>query len=200
MLQVWTAEKPHPQEEVREGWMICTSPLYLKISLTIVALNDIISFLGHSQAFLSIWSLFQYLDCLWAQIQKLKKDRWQERHILRPYIAFDSVLCEALQHNLPPFTPPGHMPDAQYPMPRVVFRMFDYTDAPEVRCSVNIRTFWPNVQSGFIWFDARFPLCPPPGSCYAWQPFCGEICNWRKPALYHQNSLEREENMVGNRL
>ncbi|KAK0138258.1 Nuclear cap-binding protein subunit 1 [Merluccius polli] len=71
MLQVWTAEKPHPQEE--------------------------------------------YLDCLWAQIQKLKKDRWQERHILRPYIAFDSVLCEALQHNLPPFTPPGHMPDAQYP-------------------------------------------------------------------------------------
>ncbi|XP_013882779.1 nuclear cap-binding protein subunit 1 [Austrofundulus limnaeus] len=87
MLQVWTAEKPHPQEE--------------------------------------------YLDCLWAQIQKLKKDRWQERHILRPYIAFDSVLCEALQHNLPPFTPPGHMPDAQYPVPRVVFRMFDYTDAPE---------------------------------------------------------------------
>lgn len=74
----------------------------------------------------------QYLDCLWAQIQKLKKDRWQERHILRPYIAFDSVLCEALQHNLPPFTPPGHMPDAQYPMPQVVFRMFDYTDAPEV--------------------------------------------------------------------
>ncbi|XP_034454976.1 nuclear cap-binding protein subunit 1 isoform X2 [Hippoglossus hippoglossus] len=87
MLQVWTAEKPHPQEE--------------------------------------------YLDCLWAQMQKLKKDRWQERHILRPYIAFDSVLCEALQHNLPPFTPPGHMPDAQYPMPQVVFRMFDYTDAPE---------------------------------------------------------------------
>uniref|UniRef100_A0A8C4TKU5 Nuclear cap binding protein subunit 1 n=1 Tax=Erpetoichthys calabaricus TaxID=27687 RepID=A0A8C4TKU5_ERPCA len=87
MLQVWTAEKPHPQEE--------------------------------------------YLDCLWAQIQKLKKDRWQERHILRPYIAFDSVLCEALQHNLPPFTPPPHSETAVYPMPRVIFRMFDYTDAPE---------------------------------------------------------------------
>uniref|UniRef100_A0A671KUQ0 Nuclear cap-binding protein subunit 1-like n=1 Tax=Sinocyclocheilus anshuiensis TaxID=1608454 RepID=A0A671KUQ0_9TELE len=88
MLQVWTAEKPHPQEE--------------------------------------------YLDCLWAQVHKLKKDRWQERHILRPYIAFDSVLCEALQHNLPPFTPPAHSDDAVYPMPHVVFRMFDYTDAPEV--------------------------------------------------------------------
>ncbi|XP_036186157.1 nuclear cap-binding protein subunit 1 isoform X3 [Myotis myotis] len=88
MLQVWTAEKPHPQEE--------------------------------------------YLDCLWAQIQKLKKDRWQERHILRPYLAFDSILCEALQHNLPPFTPPPHTEDSVYPMPRVIFRMFDYTDDPEV--------------------------------------------------------------------
>ncbi|KAB1280408.1 Nuclear cap-binding protein subunit 1 [Camelus dromedarius] len=88
MLQVWTAEKPHPQEE--------------------------------------------YLDCLWAQIQKLKKDRWQERHILRPYLAFDSILCEALQHNLPPFTPPPHTEDSMYPMPRVIFRMFDYTDDPEL--------------------------------------------------------------------
>ncbi|KAM8801889.1 nuclear cap-binding protein subunit 1 isoform 1-T1 [Rhynchonycteris naso] len=87
MLQVWTAEKPHPQEE--------------------------------------------YLDCLWAQIQKLKKDRWQERHILRPYLAFDSILCEALQHSLPPFTPPPHTEDSAYPMPRVIFRMFDYTDDPE---------------------------------------------------------------------
>uniref|UniRef100_A0A8C5M3L4 Nuclear cap binding protein subunit 1 n=1 Tax=Leptobrachium leishanense TaxID=445787 RepID=A0A8C5M3L4_9ANUR len=87
LLQIWTAEKPHPQEE--------------------------------------------YLDCLWAQVQKLKKDRWQERHILRPYLAFDSILCEALQHNLPPFTPPPHTEDSVYPMPSVVFRMFDYTDAPE---------------------------------------------------------------------
>ncbi|MBZ3869725.1 Nuclear cap-binding protein subunit 1, partial [Sciurus carolinensis] len=87
MLQVWTADKPHPQEE--------------------------------------------YLDCLWAQIQKLKKDCWQERHILRPYLAFDSILCEALQHNLPPFTPPPHTEDSVYPMPRVIFRMFDYTDDPE---------------------------------------------------------------------
>ncbi|OCT97738.1 hypothetical protein XELAEV_18009967mg [Xenopus laevis] len=87
ILQVWSAEKPHPQEE--------------------------------------------YLDCLWAQVQKLKKDRWQERHIQRPYLAFDSVLCEALQHNLPPFTPPPHTEDSVYPVPRVIFRMFDYTDAPE---------------------------------------------------------------------
>ncbi|XP_040273221.1 nuclear cap-binding protein subunit 1 [Bufo bufo] len=87
VLKVWSADKPHPQEE--------------------------------------------YLDCLWSQIQKLKKDRWQERYILRPYLAFDSILCEALQHNLPPFTPQPHAKDSVYPMPRVIFRMFDYTDAPE---------------------------------------------------------------------
>ncbi|TRY91112.1 hypothetical protein DNTS_020405 [Danionella cerebrum] len=87
MLQVWSAEKPHPQEE--------------------------------------------YLDCMWAQVCKLRKDRWQERHILRPYAAFDSVLCEALQHNLPPFTPPAHIPQCVYPSPKVIFRLFDYTDAPE---------------------------------------------------------------------
>lgn len=74
----------------------------------------------------------KYLDCLWAQVQKLKKDRWQERHISRPYLAFDNVLCEALQHNLPPFTPPPHTEDSVYPMPQVIFRMFDYTDNPEV--------------------------------------------------------------------
>lgn len=73
MLQVWTADKPHPQEE--------------------------------------------YLDCLWAQIQKLKKDRWQERHILRPYLAFDSILCEALQHNLPPFTPLRTLKTPRTPCP-----------------------------------------------------------------------------------
>ncbi|XP_016102474.1 nuclear cap-binding protein subunit 1-like [Sinocyclocheilus grahami] len=109
MLQVWTAEKPHPQEE--------------------------------------------YLDCVWAQVQKLKKDRWQERHILRPYIAFDSVLCEALQHNLPPFTPPAHSDDAVYPMPHVVFRMFDYTDAPEVQLINWFSHHLSNFQFRWSWDD-----------------------------------------------
>nr|CAG4640733.1 EOG090X03JL [Eulimnadia texana] len=73
----------------------------------------------------------EYLDCLWAQVRKLRADGWQERHIYRPYVAFDSVLSEALQHNLPPIMPPPHTPSSQYPLPWVVFRMFDYTDCPE---------------------------------------------------------------------
>lgn len=56
MLQVWTAEKPHPQEEVGGAWMICTAFLYSKISLKIVIRNDIISSLSHSQA---VFFLFQ---------------------------------------------------------------------------------------------------------------------------------------------
>nr|CAG4638339.1 EOG090X03JL [Cyclestheria hislopi] len=73
----------------------------------------------------------EYLDCLWAQVRKLRTDGWQERHIYRPYLAFDSILSEALQHNLPSILPPPHTPNTQYPLPWVVFRMFDYTDCPE---------------------------------------------------------------------
>ncbi|KAF5299282.1 hypothetical protein FQA39_LY02455 [Lamprigera yunnana] len=73
----------------------------------------------------------EYLDCLWSQIRKLKQDNWAEKHIPRPYLAFDSILCEALQHSLPTILPPPHHKSYQYPMPWVVFRMFDYTDCPE---------------------------------------------------------------------
>lgn len=73
----------------------------------------------------------EYLECIWAQVRKLRTDEWQERHIYRPYLAFDSVLSEALQHNLPAVIPPPHTPGNQYPLPWVVFRMFDYTDCPE---------------------------------------------------------------------
>ena len=73
----------------------------------------------------------EYLDCLWHQIKRLRSDMWIEKHIIRPYLAFDSVLCEALQHNISGLVPPPHHPSTLYPLPNVVFRMFDYTDCPE---------------------------------------------------------------------
>ncbi|CAH3163167.1 unnamed protein product [Porites lobata] len=73
----------------------------------------------------------EYLDCLWEQIKKLKTDNWQEKHIRRPYLAFDDVLGDALQHTLPSFTVPSHKDGIVYPLPIVVYRMFDYTDVPE---------------------------------------------------------------------
>ena len=71
------------------------------------------------------------MDCFWAQISKLRSDKWVERHIYRPYLAFDSSLCEALQHTLPQIKPPLHEPNHVYPYPNVVFRLFDYTDCPD---------------------------------------------------------------------
>lgn len=59
-------------------------------------------------------------------------DGWAEKHIPRPYLAFDSILCEALQHNLPHISVPPHQDQIVYPVPSVVYRMFDYTDCPEV--------------------------------------------------------------------
>ncbi|XP_074596314.1 nuclear cap-binding protein subunit 1-like [Brevipalpus obovatus] len=73
----------------------------------------------------------EYLGCLWAQISKLRSDKWAERHIYRPYLSFGKVLCEGLQHNLPNITIPPHAPSNTYPYPRVVFRLFDYTDCPD---------------------------------------------------------------------
>ncbi|OTF74987.1 nuclear cap-binding protein subunit 1-like protein [Euroglyphus maynei] len=73
----------------------------------------------------------EYLGCLWNQISKLREEKWVEHHIYRPYIHFDNVLCEALQHNVSSIKPPTHEPSNVYPYPQVVFRLFDYTDCPE---------------------------------------------------------------------
>ncbi|WAR00785.1 NCBP1-like protein [Mya arenaria] len=73
----------------------------------------------------------EYLDCLWAQIKNVRSNKWLEKQVSRPYMAFDSVLCEALQHTLPQIIPPSHNEEIMYPLPTVIFRMFDYTDVPE---------------------------------------------------------------------
>lgn len=76
--------------------------------------------------------ILQRMDCMWAQIKHLQRNNWTEKQIMRPYVAFDSTLSDALQHTLPTIIPPSHHEDALYPLPRVVFRMFDYTDVPDV--------------------------------------------------------------------
>lgn len=86
---------------------------------------------------LSVWKNSEphaqedYLDCLWAQIERLENSNWLERSIIRPYESFDSILCEALQHNIPNFIIPRFEEIIKYPYPKVVFRMFDYTDVPQ---------------------------------------------------------------------
>jgi nuclear cap-binding protein subunit 1 len=69
-----------------------------------------------------------YLESLWDQIKHMQKDDWKEKFLSRPYVAFDSVLREALQHTLPPIYPPPHDENCHYPAPQVVFRLFDRSD------------------------------------------------------------------------
>ncbi|OZC08286.1 hypothetical protein X798_04637 [Onchocerca flexuosa] len=79
----------------------------------------------------SIHEQEDYLDCLWAQILKLRSDKWEEKFITRHYVAFDGTLADALQHNLPNFESPPHVPNSIYPLPSVIFRFFDYADCPD---------------------------------------------------------------------
>ena len=62
---------------------------------------------------------------------RLRSDMWIEKHIIRPYLAFSSVPCKALQHSLSVVVPAPQRPPTLYPFPTVVFRMYDYTDCPE---------------------------------------------------------------------
>lgn len=73
-----------------------------------------------------------YLVGLWTMVKKLKYGGWKETIIRRPYLAFDSVLCATLQHHLPSIVPPSHHNACVYPIPWVVYRMFDYTNVLDV--------------------------------------------------------------------
>ena len=72
----------------------------------------------------------EYLDCLWAQVCKLRNDKWLEYQVCRLQHLFPE-LSAATQHTLPDFLPPPHEGKFVYPVPRIVFRLFDYTDCPE---------------------------------------------------------------------
>ena len=91
ILQVWSSNEPHPQEE--------------------------------------------YLDCLWAQIKRLNQDEWAESQIFRPYYTYADTLFSdvsaSIVHDLPTIPIPKHNDTIIYPLPKIVFRMFDYTDVPE---------------------------------------------------------------------
>ncbi|CAF0954661.1 unnamed protein product [Adineta steineri] len=77
----------------------------------------------------------EYLDCLWAQIKRLNQDEWAESQIFRPYYTYADTLFSdisaSIVHDLPTITIPLHKDTIIYPLPKIVFRMFDYTDVPE---------------------------------------------------------------------
>uniref|UniRef100_A0A8R1DLZ1 Nuclear cap-binding protein subunit 1 n=1 Tax=Caenorhabditis japonica TaxID=281687 RepID=A0A8R1DLZ1_CAEJA len=72
-----------------------------------------------------------YLESLSAQVEVLRQANWLEAHIPRHYVAFESTLQDALQHNLPSFSAPAHTEEMIYPYPLVVFRLFDTNDCTD---------------------------------------------------------------------
>ena len=72
------------------------------------------------------------MDCLWIQIKKLEDNDWKENQIYRPYLAFEKILSNSTAHDFPLITPPEFSEKSIFPLPRAIFRMFDYTDVPEV--------------------------------------------------------------------
>ncbi len=76
------------------------------------------------------------MDCIWIQLKKLEEDDWKETQISRPYVEFENVLQNSTIHDFPSIIVPEFNDKVLYPLPRVIFRMFDYTDVPEVRFSV----------------------------------------------------------------
>lgn len=90
---------------------------------------------------LQVWTALEphpqeeYLDCLWAQIKRLNQDEWAETQIFRPYYTYADTLFSdisaSIVHDLPSLIIPKHTDGILYPLPKIVFRMFDYTDVPE---------------------------------------------------------------------
>jgi nuclear cap-binding protein subunit 1 len=75
----------------------------------------------------------EYLDCIWIQIKKLEENDWKENQIYRPYVKFANYLSQStVLHEFPMITPTEYSStESRFPLPRTIFRMFDYTDVPE---------------------------------------------------------------------
>ncbi|CAK5056475.1 unnamed protein product [Meloidogyne enterolobii] len=85
---------------------------------------------------LQVWSdqkvlQTDYLDSLWMQIQKFSASNWLEKHILRIYVSFNNSLKDAIQHDLPCMDNSIITAGKNYPLPRVVFRLFSVSELPE---------------------------------------------------------------------
>ena len=73
----------------------------------------------------------EQLHLLMQQINTMRNNSWQERFLLRPYLAFKEALEDALQHDIPPFEPPVDSVTTNYPIPKIQLRMFDLNDVPD---------------------------------------------------------------------
>ncbi|ORY05994.1 ARM repeat-containing protein [Basidiobolus meristosporus CBS 931.73] len=67
----------------------------------------------------------EMLFVLWDQISALKDQDWEINTLVQPFTYFESILGGAQQHDLPVLEVPKEAPSMTYPLPRVVFQLYD---------------------------------------------------------------------------
>ena len=67
----------------------------------------------------------------------MEENDWKENQIFRPYLSFENLFINAVSHDFPLIIPTAFNDQSIFPLPRVIFRMFDYTDVPEVILKIN---------------------------------------------------------------
>ncbi|KAK9767555.1 Nuclear cap-binding protein subunit 1 [Basidiobolus ranarum] len=73
----------------------------------------------------------EMLFVLWDQISALKDQDWEINTLVQPFTFFENILGGAQQHDLPVLEVPKETPTMTYPLPRIVFQLYD-GDYPEL--------------------------------------------------------------------
>ncbi|VDM06349.1 unnamed protein product [Schistocephalus solidus] len=79
-------------------------------------------------SYVVLYALPYYLSCLWAQISSMRSAGWKEHVLWKISDAFPALRESGQSCKFSQITPPDYDSEIVYPLPQVVFRMFDYTD------------------------------------------------------------------------
>ncbi|KAI6182064.1 80 kDa nuclear cap-binding protein [Aphelenchoides bicaudatus] len=119
------------------GKIAATQPAELQEIMSLVE-KYLISRQKNHMKILNVWEKTEaheqedYLDNLWIQLKNLQGRDWQENHITRYYNDFAQTFAETISHNLPSIQlPTFNQENFKYPLPYVVFRLFDKNDCPD---------------------------------------------------------------------
>ena len=77
-------------------------------------------------------------------------DSEQETQLHRPYTAFETLLATGTPREFPTIYVPKNEANAIFPLPRVIFRMFEYTDPRNTSCLTHTLRSDISSKSSFI--------------------------------------------------
>ncbi|VEL43028.1 unnamed protein product [Protopolystoma xenopodis] len=77
----------------------------------------------------------------------LRSSGWREKVVWRMHDALPLLNETGTVHKFAPITPPDYDSDLIYPLPSVVFRMFDYTDVMNLDDDEDVEGTLANVKS-----------------------------------------------------